>query len=75
MGWGAGNILSRNSAFPWKWGDLLTFARTVEEVLAIYADNPARLIDMGKKASDYIGLTYTREREEEDVLSFWKSIV
>jgi glycosyltransferase involved in cell wall biosynthesis len=74
-GMGGREYFKPEFCFPVEMGDLLTFAGTVEEVLAINNREPARIIDMGKKASDYIGLTYTKEREEEDVLSFWKSIL
>jgi len=74
-GMGGREYFKPEFCFPVEMGDLLTFARTVEEVLAIYAHEPVKTVDMGKNASDYVGLTYTREREEEDVLSFWKSIV
>ncbi|HEY9162429.1 MAG TPA: glycosyltransferase [Desulfomonilia bacterium] len=74
-GMGGREYFKPEFCFPVEMGDLLTFAGTVEEVLAINNREPARIIDMGKKASDHIRLTYTREREEEDVLSFWKDIV
>jgi hypothetical protein len=74
-GMGGREYFKQEFCFPVEMGDLLTFAGTVEEVLAIHASDPAGIADMGKRASDYIGLIYTREREEENVLSFWKTIV
>jgi glycosyltransferase involved in cell wall biosynthesis len=74
-GMGGREYFKPELCFPVEMGDLLTFAKVVECVLKINADDPAKLISMGRNASEYMGLTYTRQVAEEDVLSFWKSII
>ncbi len=61
-------------SYPITNGDIIIFARTVEHVIQLQASNPDEIRNKGRKASEFILKTYTRSREESDILSFWKSI-
>jgi glycosyltransferase involved in cell wall biosynthesis len=62
-------------SFPIEAGDIIGFAKTVEEVINIYEKEPHKLLQKTRKASAYIRKNYSPEREQRDVVEFWSSIV
>jgi len=56
-------------------GDVLNFARTLEQLLNQYEANPQELIDSGLRASEFIHAHYSPDQEEKDLLMFWQKIV
>jgi glycosyltransferase involved in cell wall biosynthesis len=58
-------------SYPVPFGDILTYARTVEEVIRIHETNPSLLAEKGLAASSYIRANYSPERERDDILQFW----
>jgi len=55
-------------------GDILTFIKTVEQVMATAESNPGLLRAQGKKAASFIAEHYSLEREEADIVQFWSSV-
>ena len=55
-------------------GDVITFARTVEEVMEKYRASPEQLMERAEKAASYIRDNYSLEREEQDIVGFWSNI-
>jgi hypothetical protein len=62
-------------AFPVATGDILSFARTLEQVLELHRSNPADLRSLGKRAADFIRETYSPELEAAELLAAWNAIL
>ncbi len=73
-GMGAKEYFTADRCFPVEMGDVVSFAKTVEGVIGEWRNSPDTFMERSRKASAYICDTYTRQREEEDVLEFWKSM-
>lgn len=52
-------------------GDLLAFARSVEDAIGKEAAEPGWCSQMGKRASSFVLETYSLEREKRDVTTFY----
>lgn len=74
-GMGAREYFTPDLCFPVEMGDIITFAKTIEQVIDEWRTSPAALAERTKKASASIRDTYTKQREEEDVLRFWKAMI
>lgn len=62
-------------SYPIEQGDIIGFARTVEEVISSYEQNPAAVLDKGRMAADFIRDHYSPEKEEVEVMSAWQAII
>ncbi len=62
-------------SYPVEAGDIIGFARKAEEVLAACKENPASILEKGKKASERISLEYDSRNEEADLIQTWTSIL
>ncbi len=61
--------------FPLEMGDIISYAKTIEAVVGAYMNDPGTLLKKTLSASNHIRCTYTKEREEGDVLQFWNSLL
>jgi glycosyltransferase involved in cell wall biosynthesis len=61
--------------YPVEQGDIISFAKTVEEVILKYNRNPDCFDEQRHKASEYIENNYSSEKETEDVLRCWRTII
>jgi hypothetical protein len=59
-------------SYPIETGNILEFARTVEGVIKLYRNDPAIMKQKGERASRYIAEHYTRQRQEDVLVGFWK---
>lgn len=73
-GGGGAEYLLPELSYPVPDGDIVTFARTVEEVLAEHARDPAQLAEKARRASAFILDTYSVEREERSCIAAWRAI-
>mgnify|MGYP001053775856 CR=1 FL=1 len=74
-GMGAKEFFISDLCYPVEMGDIITFARTVEDVIARWRVSPEILLERTRQASDFIHSTYSREQEINDVLGFWKEML
>lgn len=61
--------------YPVETGDIIGFARTVEEVIRGFLSDPAPLLAKGQLAAAYIREHYNSEHEEADIVRIWKAII
>ncbi|MDP2432803.1 MAG: glycosyltransferase [Pseudomonadota bacterium] len=62
-------------SYPIEQGDIIGFARTVEEVIKSYEQNPATVLEKGRLAADFIREHYSPAREEAEVGAAWRAIL
>jgi hypothetical protein len=62
-------------AYPVEVGDVLGFARTVEEVLRAYRTDPAPLRARAERGAAWMRQRYSVEQEEADILACWRAIL
>jgi glycosyltransferase involved in cell wall biosynthesis len=62
-------------SYPIDQGDIVGFAKTVEEVIRTYEREPEAIATMGKMASSYIHDNYSTALEEKEVVAAWNSIL
>ncbi len=74
-GRGGGEYFKKDFSFPVETGDIIGFAKKVEELINLYTKNPEALIEMGKKASDFMKSHYSREIEERNLINLWNKIL
>lgn len=74
-GRGGGEYFKKDFSFPIETGDIVGFAKKVEELINLYTKNPKTVIEMGKKASDFIKSNYSREIEERNLINLWNKIL
>ncbi len=60
---------------PMPMGDVVGFARAVEDVLRLHRADPAALQTKGAADSAFTRETYSPEREEQDILQAWQEIL
>lgn len=73
-GGGGAEYLLPEFSYPVPDGDIVAFARTVEEVLGEHTRNPGLLAEKGRRASEFILDRYSVEREEQSCLAAWREI-
>ncbi len=73
-GGGGKDYLLPEFSYPIPDGDIVAFARTVEEVLAEQIQDSARLFEKGRRASEFIRSRYSIKREEETCVAAWREI-
>ncbi len=62
-------------SYPVAMGDVVGFARAVEDVLRLHRADPAVLQTKGAAASAFIHETHSMEREEQDILRAWHDLL
>ena len=58
--------------YPIPLGEVVTFARTVEQVLEALRTDPLPLRERARAASRFVLERYSFEREAQDVVGFWR---
>ena len=72
---GGQEFMKPQFSFPVPCGDVLSYVRTIENIIDTYDQEPERYSAMGKAASDYVLGTYTQQRETEDIVGFWRNML
>jgi len=62
-------------SYPIEQGDIVGFARTVEEVIQAYEKDPVAILEKGRGAAAYIREHYSPEKEEAEVTTAWQAII
>jgi hypothetical protein len=62
-------------AYPVEVGDVIGFARAVEEVLGAYRADPGPLRARAERGAAWIRQHYSLEQEEADILACWQAIL
>jgi glycosyltransferase involved in cell wall biosynthesis len=74
-GRGGREYFTTEHGFPIARSDIVGFAMTVERVIAELDRNPRSMIEMTRRASEFVLGTYTPGREEQDILDAWRQIL
>jgi hypothetical protein len=61
--------------YPVEVGDMVGFAKAVEDVLGLEQREPGTLERKGKLAAEYVRVNYSPEREAQDIIAIWEAIV
>jgi glycosyltransferase involved in cell wall biosynthesis len=72
---GGREMLTADYGFPIEVGQILTYAKTLENVLEEYAQDPTRLNEMARKAAEFIAAEYSLEAETQSVVECWTAIL
>jgi glycosyltransferase involved in cell wall biosynthesis len=62
-------------SYPVEVGDIVGFARIVEDVIRDYDADPAPFHEKAERASAYIRAHYSLEQEERDIVECWRTIL
>ncbi len=73
-GMGGREFFKPEFSYPIVNGDIITFAQTIEKVIDLYKRDKGILNEKRKSASQYILKNYSPERQEKDIIRFWKHI-
>ena len=74
-GRGGREYFNNKFSYPIERGDIISFAKTIEEVISRYNKDHNIFDEERQKASEYIRKTYSTEKETEDILQFWTKII
>ncbi len=61
--------------YPVEAGDVVGFAKAIEDVLGLEQGEPGTLERKGKRAAEYVRANYSPEREAHDIIRAWETIV
>ena len=73
-GMGGREFFRPEFSYPIATGDILAFARTVEEVLRQYLADPNPLDQKRAASARWIADQYSPQQEEQDVLTIWSAL-
>jgi glycosyltransferase involved in cell wall biosynthesis len=73
-GGGGAEYLLPDLSYPVPDGDIVAFARTVEQVLTEHARDPASLAEKARRASAFVLDRYSIAREEQTCIAAWQAI-
>ena len=74
-GGGGREFFKPEFSYPIEQGDIIGFARAVEEVIQCFNRDPASILEKGRLAANYIREQYSVELEEKEVIGAWNSIL
>jgi glycosyltransferase involved in cell wall biosynthesis len=74
-GGGGREFFSPEFSYPIEQGDIIGFARTVEEVIEGFDSQPEKMQAKGRAAAEFIRATYSAELEEQELIGAWRDIV
>ena len=74
-GGGGREFFKPEFSYPIEQGDIIGFAKTIEEVIQSFDLDPAPIFEKGRLAADFIHEYYSFELEEQEVVSAWRSIL
>ncbi|WKS95601.1 glycosyltransferase [Riemerella columbina] len=56
-------------------GDIISFVKEIEKTIQTFNEKPSHILDMGKKASEYIRSTYSLKHEIETTQTAWENLL
>jgi glycosyltransferase involved in cell wall biosynthesis len=62
-------------SYPIEAGDVVGFARAVEELIQQDRETPSLLEDQGKRAAEFVRSRFSPELEENDIVQRWREIL
>jgi glycosyltransferase involved in cell wall biosynthesis len=62
-------------SYPIEAGDIIGFARVVEDVLRREQAEPGTLERQGKQAVEFVRANYSPERESQEIVEIWRTIL
>jgi len=74
-GWGGEEFFRTDFSFPIDDGDVLGYARRVEEVIQTYNADENYYFEQRHQAAEFIDKVYSPEREEVQLVETWKQIL
>jgi glycosyltransferase involved in cell wall biosynthesis len=74
-GGGGREFFNPEFSYPIEQGDIIGFAKTVEEVIQSFERDPAPVLEKGRLAASFIQKQYSLELEEQEVIAAWCSIL
>ena len=74
-GGGGREFFKPEFSYPIEQGDIIGFARMVEEVIQAYEKTPAQILEKGRMASEFIRDYYSPEKEEAELVLAWQAII
>jgi glycosyltransferase involved in cell wall biosynthesis len=74
-GRGGREYFNNELSYPIDGGDIISFAKTVEEVVRCYNMNQSLVDEKRQRASEFIRKTYSPEKETEEIAECWKQII
>jgi glycosyltransferase involved in cell wall biosynthesis len=72
---GARELMLPDIAYPIPQGDVIQFARSVEQVIGDCRRNFGMVLDCGRRASEHIRQHYSLEMAEAELMKAWNSIL
>ena len=72
---GGDEFFDEKHCFPIKDGDILSFARTIENIIEQYSQNENSYNKITNDASNYILEKYSKEKTETEFITAWKEIM
>ncbi len=74
-GWGGREYFDPKFSYPVEVGDVIGFAKAVEEALRKECEEPGTLEQKGRHALEYIRATYSPQQEIDDIIGCWRQIL
>jgi glycosyltransferase involved in cell wall biosynthesis len=74
-GRGGREYFNNGFSYPIEGGDIISFAKTIEEVISCCNMNHNAFDEKRQKASEFIRKTYSPEKETEGILRCWTQII
>ena len=74
-GFGGQEYFNRNFSFPIDVGDIIGYANCVEQQLQNARNNDNHLLNITKKASEYVRDVYSSTAEQNDILKCWEHLI
>ena len=74
-GRGGREYFKNEFSYPVEGGDIIGFAKKIEEVIRFYHRDPSAVDAKREKAFEYVRKTYSPEREREEITQCWKEII
>lgn len=72
---GGREFMKPEFSFPITYGEVIEFVEAIESVAQDYIKFRDKYSEMGLAASKFITDTYSKDREEQDLLTFWRGIL
>jgi glycosyltransferase involved in cell wall biosynthesis len=72
---GGREFMKPEFSFPVTYGEVIGFVETIESVAQDYIKFRDKYSEMGLTASKFITDTYSKDREEKDLLTFWRGLL
>lgn len=72
-GWGGREYLREQFSYPVEPADVLGLARQAEAAILQWQQDPTAVRKKGDQAAAFVRQHYSREQEEEDIISFWRT--